>query len=228
MDPESPYESLAAALEPAEVAEEVSQDNVSATDASSAEPDTQETTETSTQSPDAVINDPRVQQAIENARRAGQYEVQRQLQEQAQQNVIQSLPDDEYGRYVRQQQQYEAQMAQVQNQIAAGFYQEAWGGVTNVLNKEKIDQSKWPDPRNYQSFADLMDAVNEVVADARANKLAEKRAEAMKETIRQEVLSQVYAEYPKQPTLQGGAPVRPGEVPQNLKPMDLLRHALST
>ncbi|MGE0371892.1 MAG: hypothetical protein AB7Q01_08395 [Gammaproteobacteria bacterium] len=170
-----------------------------------------------------VLDDARIQSVIqaEIARRDAAREA--QVAAQARQGYEQSLSHEEYGRYVRQTQEAQAAYNTVATQVATQFYDQAWGQINAYLDKEGIPQDARPDPRHYASYADLVGAVNETVLSKRASSEAEKLAQTRAEAIVAEKMAEVYRQYPKQPTIPGGATAQ--VLPESASGIDWLRAA---
>lgn len=137
---------------------------------------------------------------------------------------LNTLPDQEYGRLRREQDQAQSAYQATANQVAAHLYNQWWGDLTSFLDKEGVAEKDRPDPQQFQSFEALQAAVADTIADRRAEKKAEALAKVKAEAMVQERLAKVYQDYgesARQPIIQSAGAAE--ELPESASGMDFLR-----
>lgn len=174
------------------------------------------------------LSDPNVQAVLQRQRQIDEQNRQAQLAAQAQAHYLNNLDDREYGAVVRQQQAVGQVYEQAANDVAVQVYNQVWGQVVSTLQQAGVPQESWPDPRSFNSFAELLQSVNGKIVDhqvqTKAEKLAEKLAEKKAEAATTAKLAELMGEYPTQPSFADAA-TGTIDIPSNASGLDILRAA---
>lgn len=127
---------------------------------------------------------------------------QRRQQEETQRRYLESLPDDQYGRIMRQHAAAIAQHQTVTEAAKAEVYAEGLSDTLKAIPElAKLDPSEAAklDPRQFQSFGAFAAAVVDHAATARASRLAESLAKTRFDAWKAEESARLAKEYPVQP-----------------------------
>lgn len=180
--------------------------------------------------PDAPVVDPldtpEVQAAVERKLREALEARERAAREEAQRKYLESLPDDQYGRVMRQ---HVANIAREQTALEAAkvaVYQEGLTGamkaIPELANLTTEETAKF-DPRKFPSFAEFAGAMIQHAAEVRAKKLAEPLAKTHLEALKASELAKLQAEYPTAPRPGPSGPDALGVDTSKMSGIDLLR-----
>lgn len=171
---------------------------------------------------DDLLNDPAIQRLLSQREQEARQREQAELAAARQRELLNALPDDQLGQFVRRQQHEQQVYAQVFQQVAGHVANEAYRQVMEMVPEAKAAPAEVQARiEKAQSFGEVFNVLADHAASVRAQKIAKELAAKEVEAAKAQFVQEYTRNVPVAPTSSGSpAPAAQGSPIGNFNPLD--------